>query len=483
VPSEPFPSAETEEKITTLLSLATEAGLNMLRIWGGGIFETQHLYNECDRLGILVTQDFLMACGHYPEEKDYFIEQLQKEAEFAAYELRNHPCLVWWSGDNENAIMGYDEAEDYQGRTAIHKGIMPVLYKLDSKRRFLLSSPYGGKFYASKTVGTTHNTQYIGESVFPYILETDMHDYKEFFGTLLARFIAEEPTLGAISLPSLKKFMEHSDIFDSDEMWNYHMKGNDALPYTLFDVLYNFAQKVFGDFTDGADRYFKLKYNQFEWVRITMENIRRNKGFANGIVYWMWNDCWPASAGWAFVDYYCLPKASFYSFKRCASEVLASIEETSEYDIFVCNDGLSEKQINLSLLYIKQGKLFKLTEQKATVGAQLSEKVCSLPLSSLPDGAMLICDVSYAEECDRAFYIDGTLPMVKCDAPEVVEQDENHITLTATEYIHAVELEGEYVFDDNYFSLLPGETRSISFRPAKNAQSTNLTVEGYTVRT
>ena len=112
VPSEPFPSAEDNQKMTEILTLAKEANVNMLRVWGGGIFERQHFYSECDRLGIMTTQDFLMACGQYPEYDDYFIEQLKKETEHAAKELRNHPCLMWWSGDNDNAVRGWDDSEE-----------------------------------------------------------------------------------------------------------------------------------------------------------------------------------------------------------------------------------------------------------------------------------------------------------------------------------------------------------------------------------
>ena len=281
-----------------------------------------------------------------------------------------------------------------------------------------------------------------------------MTDYKEFFSTLLARFIAEEPTLGAISLPSLKKFMTREDIFATDEMWNYHMKGNPALSFTLFDLLCVFSRKVLGNFTDGHDRYFKLKYTQFEWVRITMENIRRNLGFANGLIYWMWNDCWPASAGWAFVDYYCLPKASFYSFKRCAGTLITSIDKTDSYDIYLCNDSLFEKQTVLSVSYVKDGACTHITEFKATIPAQMSQKVCSLPLSVLPEGALLLCDMTSSEMHDRAFYRNGTLPIKKCDAWNIVEQTEHSITLSATDYVHIMELEGEFIFEDNYFSLL-----------------------------
>lgn len=480
VPSEPFPSFESDEKITTLLSLAREAGVNMLRVWGGGIFEKAHFYNECDRLGILTTQDFLMACGHYPEEREEFISEVRKEAEFAAYELRNHPSLVWWSGDNENAIRGDDEAPDYWGRTVIHDAIMPILDRLDPRRRFLLSSPYGGNVYASKTVGTTHNTQYLGESIFPYITDTDMTDYKEFLSTLLARFIAEEPTMGAIALPSLKRFMTESDIYDGDEMWNYHTKDNP--PLSLFGLLTAFTEKVLGAYSDGFDRFFKLKYAQYEWIRVSFENIRRNRGFVNGIVYWMWNDCWPASSGWSFVDYYCLPKASFYSFKRCASQLVVSVNKSDKYDIYLCNDGFDGHTVELSLSYLKDGKVVHIENATVSIGAESSDCVYSLPLNKLPDGAMLICDARNDCFHDRAFYKDGNLPIVPCSAPEIIEQTENSITLTAKEYIHAVELEGEYIFDDNYFSLMPNETRTVKFRPAENALTKDITVTAYTVK-
>ncbi|MBE6791064.1 MAG: hypothetical protein E7535_07755 [Ruminococcaceae bacterium] len=481
VPSEPFPSEESDEKITELLTLAKEAGLNMLRIWGGGIFEKQHFYNECDRLGILLTQDFLMACGEYPEELDSFILQIKKEAEFAAYELRNHPSLVWWSGDNENAVNGFDTAESYHGRTAVHKGILPVLNRLDPKRRFFLSSPAGGNTYASKTVGTTHNTQYLGCSIFPYIMNEDMTDYKEHFSQYLARFIAEEPTTGAICLPSLKKFMTEEDIFFGDKMWNFHTKSNPGLPFSLFDVLTSFTSKVLGSFSDGYDRFFKMKYNQFEWIRVSMENIRRNRGFINGIVYWMWNDCWPASSGWSFIDYYALPKASFYSFKRCAGELLCSIDKKDTYVIYLCNDGLEKKTVELKLSCLKNGEITSISEHIAEIAAHTSSAVLTLPLSALPEDAVLFCDINSGDLSDRAFYKNGSLPIKPADGIKIENITENTVTVSATEYIHAAELEGEYIFSDNFFSLYPGEKKTVTSRRAMNCTSDEIILHAYTL--
>lgn len=475
VPSEPFPSAEDNGKITTLLELGVEAGLNMLRVWGGGIFERQHFYSECDRLGILVTQDFLMACGHYPEDDPNFIRQLQEETEYAALQFRNHPCLMWWSGDNENAVLGYDEAESYTGRTAIHQGIKPILNRYDPHRRFFGSSPYGGNTYASKTKGTTHNTQYMGNALFPYILETDMEDYKEHFKEFLARFIAEEPTMGAICLPSLKRFMTGEDIYGELTMWEYHTKSNPALKTSLFEYLRQFAYKILGDFRDGQDRYFKLKYAQYEWLRFSMEQVRRNRGFCNGVIYWMWNDCWPAAAGWSIVDYYGLPKAAFYSFKRCAAPLMVSIDRQ---DIYLCNDSLTDLDVTLSFRCVSGSTVTELGQVNATVKALSSGIVHHI---DVPAGGILICDAISGDLRDRAFYLGGKLPIVPTDAVEVVSRDDSSITVTASSYVHAVELEGQYIFEDNFFSLLPGETRTVTFRKAAVSDSDDMQVIGYTL--
>lgn len=481
VPSEPFPSAESDGRITYLLSLARQMNLNMLRVWGGGIFEKQHFYSECDRLGILVTQDFLMACGSYPEEDPYFLSQLRRETEYAALALRNHPCLVWWSGDNENAIRGADDMEQYQGRTAIHEGIAPVLRRLDPKRRLFASSPYGGKLFASKTVGTTHNTQYLNY-IFDYIEQTDMADYKAYFSTYAARFIAEEPTMGAACLPSLRKFMNDKDIFEEKEMWLYHTKGNPAMKTSLFDYTVWFSEKVLGKFKDGADRLFKLKYVQYEWVRVSFETVRRNTGFCNGVVYWMFDDCWPAAVGWSFVDYYCLPKASYYSFKRCAGSLIASIDkQQDEYQIYLCSDIPRDVPVQVRLYGLTGGKPVLLAETETVAPGQTASVVQTVPAVTGKQASVLICDIAYEGGQDRAFYKNGPLSLVPTDAVRVTERTENSLTVTADRYVHAVELEGEYIFSDNYFSLLPDEKRTVTYSPAEKAADEGFAIRGYTL--
>lgn len=87
----------------------------MLRVWGGGLFEKDVFYDECDRLGILVIQDLLMACGEYPEDQGWFLDRLRREAACAAKRLRSHPSLAWWNGDNENAARCDLDMTEYPG--------------------------------------------------------------------------------------------------------------------------------------------------------------------------------------------------------------------------------------------------------------------------------------------------------------------------------------------------------------------------------
>ncbi|MBE6883432.1 MAG: hypothetical protein E7487_02375 [Ruminococcaceae bacterium] len=482
VPCVPFAMGDIRARQTKILELCAQAGVNMLRIWGGGAFETRHFYNECSRLGITVTQDFLMACGSYPEEEDWFIKELQKEAMYAAHLIRNQPCLMWWSGDNENAVNGCDTDENYTGRRSAFAGIAPVLYREDPHRRFLPSSPFGGKKYASNTVGTTHNTQYLGTTL-QYLLKEDLSDYKNEFKKYRARFIAEEPQMGAVSLPTLRRIMKDEDIFNGDEMWLYHTKNNPALGREIFEYTNLFAEKIFGTFQDGKDRLFKIRYIQYEWLRVVMEQLRREKGFCSGMIFWMMNDCWPAASGWALIDYFNLPKDAYYAFKRCAKKVVASIDRCNGiYSVYVANDGLSSEKADGSLILLSPDKktVKKSWEIHCSIGANQSQIVAEYTAADL-DSGLLVCDIHGTFGSDRAFYRDGTLPLVPAEVTYSINETQQTITVYADSYVHAVTLDADAVFEDNCFSLLPGETRTICYQPSEPYKKTTISVTAYTI--
>lgn len=480
VPCEPFPSAETNEKITHLLNMAVDANVNMIRVWGGGIFERQHFYDECDRLGILVTQDFLMACGKYPEYEEEFQEQLRKEAEFAAIYLRNHPSLVWWTGDNENAVAGSDACKAYKGRIAARKMIAPVLELLDYNRRFLFSSPYGGDRYASKTVGTTHNTQFLNVSL-QYIQKEDLSDYKEYWMEYIARFVAEEPVMGAISQNSLQKFISKTQL-DNKELWLHHTKTNPGLGLELLELFTDFAEKLMGKFRDWEDQYFKMRYLQYEWIRFTMNHARSNLWFQSGLIYWMWNDCWPAAMGWALCDYYGEAKAGYYGFRHFAQPVSVSLEKEDGRIAVYVSSIVPEKtacDLKIWMLELDTGAMTVLMEKAISMEANVYKEI----LQQMPsDRQLLIAEINAdqsqpAQVHMRNWYKHGCPILKKTEALSWSVLGDA-VCIYAKQYLHAVEIIGAEAVDEQYFSLLPGEERLIRCQPIVDQEA--LQVIAYT---
>ena len=470
VPCEPFPSAETPEKISALIDLAAKGGANMIRVWGGGIFEQDSFYDACDRKGILVTQDFLMACGDYPEDEDWFIEALKKETREAALRLRNHPCLAWWSGDNENAVRGNENSDSHTGYKAATYGIEPIISELDPARRFLPSSPYGGDMFCSATKGTGHNTYFLG-NIFRYMRESDFSDYREFFSSFITRFSAEQAAFGLPFVSTLRRFMTEEDIFGEDRsVSEFHMKNNPALgETTLFEYVNIMAQKIFGKYTDPADRIRKQQMLHCEWIRLTFEAHRRRKWFSSGLVYWMFNDCWPAANGWSLVDYYTSPKPGYYAFKRCAKPVIASLSlKDGSLSVHICNDGVSAVygSCRVYLYDVDSGDEQTVGEFFCRASAN-STKEFPLEnsadiLSELTPSRILLCDHTSPYGNDRAMFIPkrfSDLPITYTE-PKVTDNGDGTLTVTADSFLPYAIVDHPGL-EDNCMTLKKGESVTV----------------------
>ena len=479
VPCEPFPSDESDEKIRKLVDTAKDMGANFLRVWGGGLFEKKAFYDQCDKCGILVAQDFLMACGEYPEGEQWFIDLLTKESDYATKFLRNHPCLAWYHGDNENASRGSDDSADFTGRRSYLNGIAPQVYKNDHRRQILASSPYGGSAYGGITKGTSHTTKFL-RMIFDYFCDTDCSDYKEYMEQFVSRFISEEGVFGAISRPSMLKFMTEQDLIcdENEEMLVYHTRTNPGMDTHIFTCVRNFAEKALGGFADGEDKFFKYKYIQYEWTRLSFENVRRELGYCNGLIFWMYNDCWPAALGWSFVDYYMLPKHAYYSFKRGAKHIIGSVvPKNKSYELVISTDNDSHTDVNVKAYLLKNGKItdtYTATAKTAGYGTVRAD----LPFSYDKD-ALVVCDIEHSGGKDRCFYNNGILNLQASDDLMEITPTENGIKVKALGYIHAVEIEGEFTLDDNCFSLMEGETRTLDIPSSAGG---NFTVKAYTFK-
>lgn len=301
------------------------------------------------------------------------------------------------------------------------------------------------------------------------------------------RFVAEEPSLGAVSKPSMLKMMTEEDLYAEDmEMLVFHTKNNPGLKKSVFEYMTMFAEKVLGEFTDARDRYFKLRYIQYEWIRLSMEMYRRNRAFCGGVIYWMWNDCWPAASGWSIVDYYGLPKAAFYSFKRAVKPVMASIDYVDdEYVMYVCNESGTEEKVKFRICLVgADGKtVTSLCEGEVIVsGGQVTQALhigkmdTEVVSEMVSKDVFLVGEICCTNHQDRCFYKQGALDIVPCMVD--AEISEGYVRVKSDEYVHAVALEGEAVFEDNYFSLMIGEEKTVKYRKLTEGRC-DIAVEAY----
>ena len=273
--------------------------------------------------------------------------------------------------------------------------------------------------------------------------------------------------------------MTEGDIFDSEKMWLYHTKTNPALPLELFDYLKIFTEGVLGKFESGKDRLFKLRYIQYEWIRVVMEQAQRERALCSGIIFWMMNDCWPSAAGWSLIDYYFLPKDAFYSFKRLSKPVFASVDNEGEkYRFYVINNGEArDVSIKISILNYESSQMREIARFNYFAEPDSSNTVYTVT-QRLKESEIFIFDITTESGTDRAFYKDGALK-IKPSSVEITDNKNGTLTVSAKEYLHAVMLTADAVFEDNCFSLLPGESRTVGYRLRSDGK---ITAEAYTLK-
>lgn len=487
VPCDPFPSRVPDSRYEHLLRLARDAGMTMLRCWGGGIYEPEPFWDWCDRLGIVVVQDFMMACGTYPESDRDWSASLTAEAEGVIRALRNHPSLVWWNGDNENGMFAGEEDPDYPGRAIAERITGRLCAKLDPSRPFQPTSPFGGSTNNSFTIGTAHYTGALFE-MFDVFRNTDLRDYRAYFAGLLSRFCPEFPMFGTPEVHTLQRMMNDEDLADpSYDMLEYHTKNHPGLKdFSLFRALRTLADKLAPPAASTVEQIQRMSFVQHELTRLILEAYRRNRHYAGGILFWMYNDCWPAS-GWSLVDYYGYPKGGYYGFQKAARPVIASIEKNEAagtYDCWVCSDKPEEIQGTGTLRVLKlDGSAEDAEVWSSTfdfgVEAGASAVAAGVPateLDALLDRRhVLVMDIAGGFGGDRCIYFAG-LPEEMKLAPSGLRiasraggPESGSVTVAADRYAKSVLLHGAFVFSDNYFDLLPGERRTIEYRSLKAA--------------
>jgi len=300
-----------------LLAAAKEANINMLRVWGGGIYETEAFYNLCDRFGIMVWQDFAFACTYYPD-RSWFTRMVKTEAAQNIIRLRNHPSLVLWCGNNEidwlHSTGRNGKGKKFYGRDIYHKILPQFVQELDPDRDYIPSTPLGpAKNPNDPTCGTIHQW-----NVWSGLEPTDNYLQKT------PRFVAE---FGFQSLPcreTVEDFLPNNQLHpasNSLEKHNYQPNGPARLHYYINELFR--PPKNIGEFI------YLSQLMQARAVRKNVEHLRSNSDVNSGALFWQFNDCCPATS-WSCIDYQGRPKALYFYAKRFFAPVLITV--SAQYD-------------------------------------------------------------------------------------------------------------------------------------------------------
>lgn len=316
IPESSFPAAVSRVRVHAQLARARDMNMNMLRVWGGGLYESDDFYDACDELGVLVWQDFPYACSYYPDG-----EQAQEvarwEASSAVRRLRNRPSLAVWCGNNENLTMFESKWDDVQRHPPryygekLYDGVLPeVLARLDPDRPYVPSSPWGGKPSNCDGVGDQHY----------WDVWHGRGDWKHYEGSR-ARFASEFGFAAAPGHDAWKRLTARVDALSlsvRDAAARWHDKT--AKGYETFIGYVELHYPVACNLEEWS--YFS-QLNQRDALRHGIEHYRRSE-FCKGSLIWQLNDCWPVQS-WSVLDSEFQYKAAAYELRRLYAPALVSM--------------------------------------------------------------------------------------------------------------------------------------------------------------
>jgi beta-mannosidase len=356
IPIRYFPGEATYDDYFKLITQCKEANINMLRVWGGGVYEDEMFYDLCDQYGILVWQDFMFACSMYPGD-EAFLKNVNSEAEEQVIRLRNHPCIALWCGNNENSEgwerwgwkTGLTPSEIQQVQTAydaVFKNILPKAVVENSTTSYWESSPRLGRGDArSITEGDSH---YWGV----------WHDEEPFevLQTKVPRFMSE---FGMQSYPSaevVQEMLEDDEFTPSDKGITMHQKHSRG-----FSLMEKYMNNWYEPVSPEVDSLFgaMTQVVQAEGIALGIEAQRRAMPRCMGTLFWQLNDVWP-SFSWSCIDYKGSPKLLYDMLATVyAPQLISCTLDGDELQIWFVSDARID-QDNMVLDYaIYNGVTFK----------------------------------------------------------------------------------------------------------------------------
>jgi beta-mannosidase len=485
IPNDSFLTEITKERYQYEIQSAVESNMNMLRVWGGGIYEYDVFYDLCDEYGILVWQDFMFACSMYPGD-EAFLRNVQLEAEENIKRLRNHPSIALWCGNNENDIAWsqYDEKAGWGWKEQYTPelrdkiwGDYEVVFNVILPKAVSKNAP-GTDYWPSSPLSKWSGD--INQHAKNDSTSGDIHYWGvwhglepfENYNTTIGRFASE---YGFQSFPeeqTVRAYAEEKDMeLESDVMLLHQKNGRGNL------LIKEYMKKYFKDAKDFPSFLYMSQVQQAEAIKMAIEAHRRNKPYCMGSLYWQMNDCWPV-ASWSSMDYYGRWKALQYYAKKSFKDVALSIDGTGDsIDIYIVSDVLLPTLGTLHVQLLNfYGEILHEWEQPVDVEANTSKSVWSLSQNELlgdhDEHRVLLNVILKREEANLDtkdhFFVpikDIELPTPNIIMKEVKNKNGSKFTLETDVLAKQVWLftETKGIFSDNYFDLIPGVPYTIGF--------------------
>ena len=490
IPEEMITSWMSREKTKKLLEQCVgDAHMNMLRIWGGGIYPPDYFYEICDSLGILVWQDFMFAGSTYPYSDEY-INNVRKEAEKQVIRYKNHPSLALWCGNNEISegyynwgwqnSMGWSDEEYKEMKDGYDKLFEEMLDEVvktnDKSRPYWPSSPKNGwGRAASLTEGDVHYWGvWWGE--LPYEI------YREKVG----RFNSEFGYQSYPSMTTLKMIDENLD-FDNPVIQAHqkHARGE--------KLIMDHVVKYYGEPTDFEDYVYLSQLSQAYGMDIAISAQRGSRPRSMGSLYWQLNDAW-TSISWSSIDYYGNKKALHYKLSEIYAPILLGMDETENglYNLWISNDLQRDINGRVRILVedMKGNQMFAFSEVvdiKANSCYRLPESikinVSKKRKSECFARIILMEEDTVLSERLHFFVYPKDLKLVKTELEPKVTFADGKYTLEFNSKVFVKDVfvstteAGE--FSANYFDVLPNTTKVITFVP-EDKEKNNLKFKVHT---
>ncbi|WP_435178063.1 glycoside hydrolase family 2 protein [Actinacidiphila sp. bgisy145] len=317
IPDDAFPSRVDAPRYRARLAQAAAAGVDLVRVWGGGIYESDDFYDACDELGLLVWQDFLFACAAYPEEQPLRSE-VEAEARENVARLAPHPSLVLWNGNNENlwAFRDWDWEPELAGASwgeGYYLGLLArVVAETDPTRPYWAGSPWSGSWRHHPNDpghGTAHSWDVWNR--------TDYTDYRD----SVPRFVAEFGWQAPPAYATVRRAIGDTPLTPDSPGMLHHQKAADGNGKLARGLARHFP--VPADFDTW---HYLTQVNQARAVATGVEHWRAHWPRCAGTVVWQLNDCWPVTS-WAAIDGDGRPKPLYHELKRLYADRLLTFQE------------------------------------------------------------------------------------------------------------------------------------------------------------